>query len=96
MLCRISFGSGKSSCRRRPAIKPAAPVQIGICIIGTEERETAQTLPGIMVEAYLRNALQKKSFFIRYGAGSPRGLAAALRLSAEMLVSELQSRVKTR
>ena len=45
-----------------------------------------------MVEAYLRNAQQKKSFFIRYGAGSRRSLAAAIRLSAEMLVSQLEAR----
>jgi hypothetical protein len=77
-------------------LKPAAPVQVGIYIVGIEERETAQALPGIMVEAYLRNALQKKSFLVRYGAGSPRGLAAAIRLSAEMLISELQIREKKR
>ena len=76
-------------------IKPTAPYQIGICIVGIEEQETAKTLPGVMVEAYLRNAQQKKSFFIRYGAGSPRSLAAAIRLSAEMLVSELEARRKT-
>ncbi len=76
-------------------VKPAAPYQIGVCIVGIEESETAKTLPGVMVEAYLRNAREKKSFFIRYGAGSPRSLAAAIRLSAEMLVSELQARRKT-
>ncbi len=74
------------------AIKPNAPCQIGICIVGVEERETDQTLPGIMIEAYLRNASIKKSFFYRYGAGSQRGLAAALRLSAEMLIAELAAR----
>jgi hypothetical protein len=73
-------------------IKPAAPYQIGICIVGIEDRETDKTLPGVMVEAYLRNAQAKKSFFIRYGAGSLRSLAAATRLSAEMLVAELDSR----
>jgi hypothetical protein len=73
-------------------IKPTAPYQIGVCIVGIEEHKTDKTLPGVMVEAYLRNARQKKSFFIRYGAGSPRSLAAAIRLSAEMLVSELQVR----
>ncbi|NLT68052.1 MAG: hypothetical protein GXX84_15725 [Acidobacteria bacterium] len=75
-------------------IKAAAPVQIGVCIVGVEERETATTLPGIMVEAYLRYAPQKKSFFIRFGAGSPRGLPSSLRLSAELLVSELHSRTR--
>jgi hypothetical protein len=75
-------------------IKPTAPCQIGICIVGIEEHETNKTLPGIMVEAYLRNARQKKSFFMRYGTGSPRSLAAAIRLSAEILVSELQVRWK--
>ena len=75
-------------------LKPKAMCQIGICIVGIEERETAKTIPGVMVEAYLRNAQQKKSFFIRYGAGSPRGLVAAIRLSAEMLVSELEVRRK--
>jgi hypothetical protein len=45
-----------------------------------------------MVEAYVRNIQQKKSFFIRYGAASRRGLAAAIRLSAEMLVSQLEAR----
>jgi hypothetical protein len=73
-------------------IKPTAPCQIGLCIVGVEPRETSKTLPGVMVEAYLRNAQQKKSFFIRYGAGSPRGLPASLRLSAEMLVSHLDAR----
>jgi hypothetical protein len=72
-------------------IKPTARCQLGLCIVGIEPRETSKTLPGVMVEAYLRNAHQKKSFFIRYGAGSPRGLPAALRLSAEMLVSHLES-----
>jgi hypothetical protein len=76
-------------------INPTAPCQIGICIVGIEAQETASTLPGVMVEAYLRNAREKKSFFIRYGAGSPRSLAAAIRLSAEMVVSELQARRKT-
>lgn len=76
-------------------IRPTATCQIGICIVGIEDRETTKTIPGIMIEAYLRNAQLKKSFFIRYGAGSPRGLAAAIRLSAEMLVSELQERWKS-
>lgn len=75
-------------------IKPTAPIQIGVCIVGAETRETQKTLPGVMVEAYLRNAKQKKSFFIRYGSGHPRGLAAAVRLSAEMLVSHLVSRAE--
>jgi hypothetical protein len=48
-----------------------------------------------MVEAYLRNAREKKSFFIRYGAGNPRSLVAALRLSAELLIAELLARRKT-
>jgi hypothetical protein len=76
-------------------IKPAAPFQIGLCIVGIEPRETPQTLPGIMVEAYLRNASQKKSFFIRFGSGSPRSLSAAIRLSAELLVAELVTHKKT-
>ncbi len=75
-------------------IKPLAAYQIGICVVGIEARETENTLPGVMVESYLRNANHKKSFFIRYGAGSPRSLAAAIRLSAEMLVAELQARWK--
>jgi hypothetical protein len=73
-------------------INPKASCQIGICIVGIEERETEQTLPGIMIEAFLRDSLLKKSFFIRYGAGSARGLAPAIRLSAEMLVAELQGK----
>lgn len=75
-------------------LKPAALVQIGVCIVGIERRETRKTLPGVMVEAYLRNAKLKKSFFIRYGSGHPRGLAPAIRLSAEMLVSRLLSRTR--
>jgi len=71
-------------------IKPDAECQIGLAIVGVEAKETERTLPGVMVEAYLRNAATKKSFFIRYGAGSPRGLSAALRLSAEMLIAELE------
>ena len=77
-------------------VKPAAPYQIGLCIVGIEPRQTSKTLPGVMVEAYLRNAQQKKSFFIRYGAGSRRSLAAAIRLSAEMLVSQLEARRRSR
>lgn len=75
-------------------LAPKAVCQIGICIVGIEERETTKTIPGVMVEAYLRNSQQRKSFFIRYGAGNPRGLVAAIRLSAEMLVSELEVRRK--
>jgi hypothetical protein len=73
-------------------INPKASCQIGICIVGIEERETGQTLPGIMIEAYLRNAILKRSFFIRYGAGSTRGLTPAIRLSAEMLIAELRAK----
>ena len=73
-------------------LKSGAPCLIGVCIVGVEARETERTLPGIMIEAYLRNASLKKSSFIRYGAGSPRGLPAAIRLSAEMLVSRLASK----
>jgi hypothetical protein len=75
---------------KKPFLK--ASYQIGICIVGIEERETEQTLPGIMIEAYLRNSVLKKSFFIRYGAGSVRGLTPAIRLSAEMLIAELQGK----
>ncbi len=74
------------------SINPKASCQIGICIVGIEEKETEQTLPGIMIEAFLRNSILKKSFFIRYGAGSPRGLTPAIRLSAEMLIAELQGK----
>jgi len=66
--------------------------QIGVCIVGLEPHETPQTLPGVMVEAYFRNSVLKKSFFIRYGAGHRRGLPNAIRLSAEMLVAQLVSR----
>jgi len=77
------------------AIRPRAPNQIGVSIVGVERHETPSTLPGVMVEAYLRNNGQKKSFFIRYGAGHPRGLPAAIRLSAEMLVMQIVSRAGT-
>src|SRR5687767_10697959 len=40
-------------------VRLGAPYQIGLCIIGIERRETSKTLPGVMVEAYLRNAQQK-------------------------------------
>jgi|WetSurMetagenome_2_1015567.scaffolds.fasta_scaffold191905_1 hypothetical protein len=73
-------------------INPKASCQIGICIVGIEARETEQTLAGIMVEAYLRNSELKKSFFIRYGVGNPRGLTPAIRLSAEMLIAELKGK----
>ena len=73
-------------------INPKAACQIGIAVVGVEAKETDRTLSGVMVEAYLRNALIKKSFFIRFGAGSPQNLAAAIRLSASMLVAELEAR----
>ena len=73
-------------------ITPDAVCRIGLAIVGVEATETERTLSGVMVEAYLRNTNTKKSFFIRYGAGSPRGLAAALRLSAETLIAELEGR----
>jgi hypothetical protein len=73
-------------------IKPEANCQIGFCVVGVETNETDRTLPGVMIEAYFRNASAKKSFFIRYGVGSPRGLAAAIQLSAGMLVAELERR----
>jgi hypothetical protein len=73
-------------------IKPRAPQQIGISIVGVERQETPNTLPGVMVEAYLRNSVLKKSFFIRYGSGHARGLPAAIRLSAEMLAAQIISR----
>jgi hypothetical protein len=77
-------------------ITPNAVCQIGLCIVGIETAETNETLPGVMVEAYLRNSSEKKSFFIRFGAGSPRGLAAAVRLSASMLAAELEARRERR
>jgi len=72
--------------------QPTAPIQIGVCIVGVEPRKTEQTLPGVMVEAFLRNATLKRSLFVRYGSGHPRSLAAAIRLSTEILVSRLVSR----
>ena len=73
-------------------IKPDAVCQIGLAIVGIEAKETERTLPGVMVEAYLRNSETRRSFFIRFGAGSPRGLSAAIRISTEMLVAELEGR----
>jgi hypothetical protein len=76
-------------------LRPRAPHQIGVSIVGVEPQETPNTLAGVMVEAYLTNNVLKKSFFIRYGAGHPRSLAAAIRLSAEMLVMQIVSRAGT-
>jgi len=73
-------------------IKPDAACRIGVCIVGIEAKETERTLPGVMAEAYLRNASAKKSFFIRYGVGSPNSLSAAIQMSAELLTAELESR----
>ncbi len=91
--CRVAYrlALGRALAASGLEVKPAAPCQIGVCIVGVEAEETPATLPGVMVEAYLRNSRQKKSLFIRYGAGSPRGVAAAIRLSAEMLVSHLEA-----
>jgi len=75
-------------------VQKAAPHQIGVCIVGIEARETPQTLPGVMVEAYFRNSVLQKSFFIRYGTGHRRGLPHAVRLSAETLIAQLVSRTK--
>jgi len=77
-------------------IRTDAVCQIGVSIVGIENKETERTLPGVMVEAYLLNTSTQKSFFYRFGAGSPRGLAAALRISAEMLVAELEERIDER
>jgi hypothetical protein len=71
-------------------IKPRKNCQIGLAVVGVESQQTDRTLPGVTVEAYLRNTVTKKSFFIRFGVGSSRGLAAAIQLSAEMLVAELE------
>jgi len=73
-------------------IKTDAACRIGLSIVGIESRQTDRTIPGVLVEAYFRNASTKKSFFIRFGAGSPRGLAGAIQLSAEMLAAELEKR----
>jgi hypothetical protein len=73
-------------------VDPHAHHQLGICVVGLEPRETPQTLPGVMVEAYFRNSATRKSFFIRYGSGHHRGLPMAIRLSAETLVSHLVSK----
>jgi hypothetical protein len=77
-------------------LKQAAPIQIGVCIIGVESLKTQKTLAGVMVEAFLRNVNRKKSFFIRYGSGHSRGLAGAIRVSGEVLVSQLLSRMVER
>jgi len=71
-------------------IKPNAVCQIGIAIVGVETKETDRTLPGVMIEAYFLNTITRKTFFVRFGAGSPRGLAGAILLSAEMLIAELE------
>ena len=76
-------------------LKLAAPIRIGVCIVGVESRESQKTLAGVMVEAYLRNTKQRKALFIRYGSGHPRGLPAAIRLSAEMLTGQLMSQLQS-
>jgi hypothetical protein len=65
---RLALQQAIVSARLRP--KPTAPIQIGVCIVGVEPRKTEQTLPGVMVEAFLRNATLKKSLFIRYGTAT--------------------------
>jgi len=72
-------------------LKHAAKIRMGVCIVGVESRETQKTLAGVMVEAFLRNFNRKKSFFIRCGSGHRRGLGPAIRLSAELLVGQLES-----
>ena len=92
--CKAAFRLAIEQCLNKAGfeIKAVAPHRIGVCIVGMEPRETSSTLAGIMVEAYVRNSILKKTLFIRYGTGHPRGLAAAIRLSAELLVSQIASR----
>lgn len=96
--CQAAFSLALQNALKAAGIElnPQARHQLGICIVGMEARETPQTLPGVMAEAYFRNSTLKKSFFIRYGAGHRRGLPTAIRLSAETLVSHLVSKTVKR
>ena len=73
-------------------INPKSVCQIGLAIVGAEPVETEKTLPGVLIEAFLRNAQLKKSFFIRFGTGSYEGFTVAIRTSAARIYSELEER----
>ena len=73
-------------------INPKSACQIGIAIVGVEPAETETTLPGVLIEAFLRNAMLKKTFFIRFGTGSYEGFAVSIRTSAARIYSELEER----
>lgn len=73
-------------------INPKAVCQIGLAIVGAEPKETDKTLPGVLIEAFLRNSTARRSFFIRFGTGSYEGFAVALRTSAARIYAELEAR----
>ena len=81
----------KPSRLRAWSSSPEHPTRLASRSSASSGKRPRTPCPGVMVEAYLRNSVLKKSFFIRYGAGHPRGLAAAIRLSAEMLAAQIIS-----
>lgn len=70
-----------------------AAARIGLCLVGAEPRQTVQTLPGIMVEAYFTNTKTCKSFFWRFGVGSRDGFSAALVDASDIIAEFLLQKV---
>ena len=70
-----------------------ANVRIGLCLVGAEPRQTVQSLPGVMLEAYFTNQKTGKSFFWRFGVGSRDGFSAALVDASDIIAEFLLQKV---
>lgn len=77
---------------RRVPVNGKSSVQIGVCLVGVAESQTAQTFPGVMLEVFFTNRATGKSFFWRFGTGSRDGFSAALVDAADILAEMLLSK----
>ncbi len=90
-----AFGQAFREALRQRGLRldQGASVRVGLCLVGAEPRQTAQSLPGIMLELFFTNPKTGKSFFWRFGIGSRDGFSAALVDASDIIAEFLLQKV---
>jgi hypothetical protein len=67
-----------------------ARYSIGICIVSIKEKDDAESLKGVVFEAYIKDRESGKHFYHRCSTGSAGELDQAMRTSAARMIGNLQ------
>jgi hypothetical protein len=72
--------------KRGIKIQDNANTRLSLCLVGVEPVISPQSLPGIIIEMYVKNKRSRKAYLFRFATGKKTGLPDALKDAADIII----------